>query len=191
MTWFKVDDTLPTHRKVLSLPRGARRLGAIGAWTMGGAWSSANGTEGLIPAAVLADLGIPTKVAADLLASGLWKREPQGYRMHDFLDYNPTAEKVAQDRAAAAERQRKAREKAKAARDATSAAANGHGASHDGSHGVTGGVTPGVSHGPPDPTRPEGEGRGGSLRSLPTTPRSAHGGVDHRREVDVPRGAAS
>lgn len=190
MPWFKVDDGLPMHRKVLALPRGARRLGAIGAWTMAGAWSSANGTEGRIPTAVLADLGIPTKVATDLLTCGLWKREPNGYRMHDFLDYNPTAEKVAQDRVAAAERQRKTRERAKAARDAASAAATGHGGSHAVSHSVTGGVTHGVSHGPPDPTRPEGEGRGGSLRSLPTTPRTALGEVDLRREVDVPRGAA-
>jgi hypothetical protein len=154
MTWFKVDDGLPTHRKVLSLPRGARRLSAIGAWTMAGAWTSANLTEGFIPKTVLADLGIGPKVAADLVSCGLWRAEKTGYRMHDFLDYNPTAERVQQDRADAAARQKKAREKARAAAKAAREAAE-NSSGHNVSSSVSHGVTNGVSHGPPDPTRPD------------------------------------
>ena len=115
MTWFKVDDGFPTHRKVLSIPRGQRRLAAVGAWTLTGAWCAANGTEGRIPESVLEEFGIPRKVADDLLAAGLWQRI-DGYEVHDYLDYNPTAEQVEADRVAARERQRRARERAKEAR---------------------------------------------------------------------------
>lgn len=115
--WFKVDDHLPTHRKVLAIPRGARRLAAVGGWTFGGAWCSANLTEGRIPTAVLEDLAIPTKQADDLVDSGLWVPDGKGYRMHDFAAYNPSKEQVERDRAAAAERQRRARERARQARE--------------------------------------------------------------------------
>lgn len=116
MAWFKVDDGFPTHRKVLAIPRGPRRLSAVGAWTLAGAWSSANGTEGRIPAHVVDELGIPPKVVADLLASGLWRSEDDGQQMHDFLDYNPSAAQVAADREAARVRQQRAREAARARR---------------------------------------------------------------------------
>lgn len=117
MPWFRVDDHFPTHRKVLSLPRGARRLTAVGAWTMAGAWCSANLTEGRIPSNVLDDLGITTKVATDLVDCGLWIRDGADYRMHDFTSYNPTRDQVKRDRKVAAERQRRARERAKERRD--------------------------------------------------------------------------
>lgn len=117
MPWFKVDDHLPTHRKVLAIPRGTRRLAAVGAWTFGGAWCSANLTEGAIPRAVLDDLGIPTRQATELATVGLWIPTDDGYLMHDFAAYNPTKIQVERDRAAAAERQRRARERARERRD--------------------------------------------------------------------------
>jgi hypothetical protein len=143
VTWFKVDDRLPTHRKVLSIPRGARRVAAIGAWTLCGAWVSGNGNDGHVPAHVLDDFGIPARAAADLVSCGMWKVSEDGYVIHDYLDYNPTGEQIANDRAAAAERQRRAREKAASRRDSRVTHAD---------------VTPPVTdprHGPPDPTRPD------------------------------------
>lgn len=112
MTWFKVDDALPTHRKILTIPRGARRLAAVGAWTLAGAWSSGALKDGHIPDSVLEELAIPPRAVEDLVAAGLWHRNGTGYVMHDYLDWNPSAEKVRAERAAAAERQRKAREAA-------------------------------------------------------------------------------
>lgn len=140
MSWFRVDDSLPTHRKVLSIPRGRRRRECVGSWTICGAWCSANNTEGLIPKPALIDLDIPQKVADDLVAAGLWRDEVSHYRMHDYLDYNPTAEQVAKARTDAAERQRRARERARESR-VTHAS-------------VTCAVTD-PRHGPPDPTRPD------------------------------------
>ncbi len=112
MTWLKVDDGFPTHRKVLAIPRGPRRLAAVGAWTLAGAWVAGNGQDGRVPDAVLDELAISPKVVADLVTSGLWMRNGSGHVMHDYLDYNPSAEKVAKERAEAAERQRRAREAA-------------------------------------------------------------------------------
>lgn len=136
MPWFKVDDALPANHKVLSIPRGPRRLAAVGAWTLAGAWTAANLQEGKIPTAVVGELGISARAVLDLVAAGLWLEVEGGYLMHDFLDYNPSAEQVRKDRADAAERQRRAREKAKASRRDSR-------------------VTHTVSHGPPDPTRPD------------------------------------
>ncbi len=152
MVWFKVDDSFPSHRKVLAIPRGPRRLAAIGAWTLAGAWSSANKTEGKLPDSILEELAVPLKVVADLVASGLWRSVENGYVMHDFLDYNPSAEQVDASRAAAAERQRKARERARAAREEA--------VRHTVSHVVTDAqrscdVTQASRSPRPDPTRPD------------------------------------
>lgn len=150
MTWFKVDDGLAMHRKVLSIPRGGRRLAAIGAWTIGGAWSSGNLTEGRLPKTVLDDLGVPAKVAADLCGAGLWIDLGQHYQMHDFLMYNPSADKVGEVRAAATERQRRARERAQKERTE----AKRHAVTHmPVTCEVTSTVT-GGRHGPPGPSRP-------------------------------------
>lgn len=122
MVWFKVDDGFPTHRKVLSIPRGKRRLAAVGAWTLTGAWSAANGTEGHIPGHIIDEFGIPSSVVDDLVTSGLWRTDDdkQGaQQMHDFLDYNPSAAQVALDREAARERQRRARERRRQQADVT------------------------------------------------------------------------
>lgn len=116
MVWFKVDDSFPTHRKVLAIPRGPRRLAAIGAWTLVGAWVAGNSNDGHVPEDVLSDFAVTPKVATDLVTAGLWRRVPDGYEVHDFLDYNPSKEKVDADRAAAAERQRRGRERQKMSR---------------------------------------------------------------------------
>lgn len=119
MTWFRVDDKFPTHRKVLSLPRGPRRLAAVGAWTLAGAWVSGSSHDGVVPSYVLDDLGIPPKVAVDLVTAGLWEATDDGYLVHDYPDYNPSKEQVDRDRAAAAERQRRGREKQRSRRDSS------------------------------------------------------------------------
>ncbi len=167
MPWFKVDDHFPTHHKVLSIPRGPRRLAALGAWTLGGAWTSANLKEGLVPEGVVEELAITTKAVADLVASGLWVRVPGGYQMHDFLNYNPTAEQVLKDRADAAERQRRAREKARLAR---LAAQQEDDPSRRDSHRDSRGSHTG-SHGPPDPTRSSSDLREDVDVELPATAR--------------------
>lgn len=146
MTWFKVDDGFAFHPKALSLTPAAGWL-----WVRAGAWSAAQLTNGRIPAGMVVAFGATVREAEDLVAAGLWKPDGSDWLFHDWLDYQPSREQVEAERAAAKDRQRKAREAAKAARDRASG------------HGVTSGEvlpeSPGSnagSNGPPDPTRPEG-----------------------------------
>jgi hypothetical protein len=104
MPWFKVDDGFHDHPKVLTAGNAA-----IGLWTRCGSYASKQSTNGFIPNAIAHAYGTKT-VIEKLVGSGLWIRVDGGYQMHDFLDYNPTADQVKADRRAAAERQAKWRE---------------------------------------------------------------------------------
>ncbi|MEU1020228.1 mucin-2 [Streptomyces sp. NPDC005898] len=117
MTWFKVDDTAHTNPKLLKAGNAA-----LGLWVRAGAYAAQHLTEGVIPG-VVAQLYGTAPQARKLVASGLWhahghscdrcQQPPAGdYVMHDFLTYNPTRARVEDDRAAAAERQKRARERA-------------------------------------------------------------------------------
>lgn len=106
MTWFKVDDSLHSHPKVL-----ATEPAALGLWVIAGSWSSGNLTEGFVPDHVLPRL-LPdsAKLARELVAAGLWRRVQGGYTFHDWHDYNPSKEAVSNRRRAAAERQQRWRQ---------------------------------------------------------------------------------
>ena len=106
MTWFRLCDTLPFHRKVMQAGNEA-----VGAWARAGAWSSGNLTEGYIPPEIAAVIA-PPQAWADLRAAGLTEAPPDGRpgeQLHDFLEYNPTAETVRAERQATKERVQKFR----------------------------------------------------------------------------------
>lgn len=169
MVWFKVDDSFHSHRKVKSIPR-AERGKAIGLWSMAGSLAADQLTDGFVLADDVEDLGCTKKEARALILVRLWHEPghdcekcpavPAGqYLFHDFLEFNRPRAVVLAERAAAAERQRKAREASKAKRDAEE--------SHTDSHAVTSPVTHAAtssdvtsppdceSQSPrPDPTRP-------------------------------------
>lgn len=116
MTWFKVDDTAHAHPKLLKAGNAA-----VGLWLRGGAYAAQHLTEGAVPG-VVAQLYGTAPQARKLITSGLWHahghtcprcpQPPAGdFQMHDFLTYNPTRQKVEAERARAAERQQRAREK--------------------------------------------------------------------------------
>jgi hypothetical protein len=188
VVWFKVDDGFYTSRKVLSIPR-TQRLAAVGLWTMAGNWSARELTDGKVPEYVLAEIGATSKLRQALTEARLWlDRGSAGIEFHSWADYQPTREEVEAERAKAAERQRKWRERK---RDAM-------GDEHV-SHGVTDPVTNGVSNGAPtrpDPTRPDqieeeaslllGEARLKEHR-LPKdwTPTKAHFDLAKERGVDL------
>lgn len=94
MTWFKLDDKSAFHRKVLAAGNEA-----WGAFCRAGASSSGEGTDGLITRAV-AEAIAPARVWARLVAVGLAERDSEDYRLHDFLDWNPSAEQVRAKQAA-------------------------------------------------------------------------------------------
>lgn len=111
MGWFKTGDGLHAHRKT-------RRAGleAMGLWIVAASWSSQQLTEGFIPQWFVDGWPRGRTLARHLLDAGLWTCAVDdgeaGWQFHDWLDYNPSAEQERARKDAAAERQRRARDKA-------------------------------------------------------------------------------
>jgi hypothetical protein len=113
MTWFKVDDSLHGHPKLVELESGPRFAEAIALWTIAGSWCAHHLTDGRVPTAALRKL-VPfpaAKAAAELVRVGLWTEADGGYQFHGWSDYQPTKERVEADRAANAGRLAKWRSK--------------------------------------------------------------------------------
>lgn len=104
--WFKVDDALAMHMKAFMA--GNR---ALGLWVRAGSWSMHQLSNGFIPREVVQALGGDWDDAAGLINAGLWQEAEGGYMFHDWAEYQPTREQVLAERAAAAERKRRSREK--------------------------------------------------------------------------------
>ena len=95
MTWAKLDDGFPEHPKVIGLSDAAFRthVAAI-------CYAARNLTDGHIPAAALLAVsrGKP-KAVAELHAAGVWHENGgEGYIIHDYLEYNPSKERVERER---------------------------------------------------------------------------------------------
>lgn len=103
MVWFKVDDALATHDKVLIAGNAA-----MGLWVRAGAWSAQHLTDGHVPTHAVRLLGNAAQAAA-LVRARLWVKVEDGYLFHEWHDYQPTREKVERDRQEARERMKKIR----------------------------------------------------------------------------------
>ena len=132
MVWFRSDDGFNSHPKVVAIPRGATRLRATGLWHAVGVWCAQQLTDGSFAPHMIAEHGGTRTDARWLLDVELWHRlgegcdtdtcppgQPGMHQMHDYLAQNPSREQVLAERAAAAERQRRARNKAKEKRTAS------------------------------------------------------------------------
>lgn len=86
MAWFKVDDKLWGHPKWLATPVRARGL-----WVTAGSWCASQETDGAVPRHVLATLGGRAVDAAALVDAGLWATTRQGWRFHDWSQFQPDA----------------------------------------------------------------------------------------------------
>lgn len=106
MPWFKVDDGLPSSRKVLGIPR-RDRLAAIGLWTLGGAWSAKELQDGAVPSYMIVELGATRRVAEALVTAGLWSRTSSGYAFVNWDEFQPTRADVVAAREKNAEKLRK------------------------------------------------------------------------------------
>lgn len=141
MTWFKIDDTLALHPKVIEAGNAA-----IGLWVRAGSYSAQQLTDGYVSRRALTMLGTRSQAAA-LVAAGLWDAVPGGWQFHDWTDYQPTRADVERDRAATKERQARWRENRK--RNAVTNTSR---------NAVTNDVTNGVTNAAPGdgaPTRPD------------------------------------
>lgn len=128
MTWLKKDDGFPGHRKIRRLTDGAYRLHDTAL-----CYAAHDETDGLIRPEDIDEMRHGARLRRHipvLVEAGLWDVVPRGWMLHDFLDYNPSHVQLEAERAAARDRQARARAKRRGVAD-------------DDGHGVTNGVTHG------------------------------------------------
>jgi len=103
VTWIKVDDDFYDHPKFLALTHSGVAL-----WVTALAWCGHHKTDGVIPRAAVQRLGHDFATADALVAAGLWITTDTGWRVHEFTEYQRSAEQVeklsAAGRKAAAQR---------------------------------------------------------------------------------------
>jgi hypothetical protein len=104
MAWLRIESNFASHRKVLAagqqLGKGAVAR-VIGIWTIGACYAVAHLTDGLVPGIILEDTRYdkkPGEIIDAMVAAGLLHAEGNGYRLHDFNDYNPSAAAVLEKR---------------------------------------------------------------------------------------------
>jgi hypothetical protein len=105
MSWFKLCDRIPFHRKVIDAGNEA-----FGAWCRMGAQASADLSDGVVSDAMASLIVGPGRedVLARLVRVRLLERVEGGYLVHDYLEYNPSAAEVHEHRAEVAEARRAA-----------------------------------------------------------------------------------
>jgi hypothetical protein len=105
MPWFNVDDGFSNSKPVMRIPRRYRAV-AIGVWTLTGAWSAKELTDGFIPDAVLEEYGATPKIIDLLVDAGLWETNPNGVRFQNWAKWQRTKQQVLDYRSAETERKR-------------------------------------------------------------------------------------
>lgn len=98
VTWFRVDDKSHSHPKVLVAGNAA-----WGLYVRCGAWCADQLTDGKIPKNVAKLFGKPSECRA-LVAAGLWTENGEFYVIPDYLEFNPSRQRVEGERASARER---------------------------------------------------------------------------------------
>ena len=112
MTWFKVDDGFPEHRKLEELETNSDLWAAcLAVWLAAGCDCSRRLTEGKISVERLSRITPfgrkAVAIAGRMVALGLWEKSGSSYLFHDWHDYQPEAEVVEERRENAKERKKK------------------------------------------------------------------------------------
>jgi hypothetical protein len=146
MPWVRFDDRFPTHRKVRRLSDAAFRLHVSAIH-----WCAEHLTDGHVPADELdlvSDVRDPKAAVAELEPK-LWEPLEDGWLIHDFLEYQPSAAEVRSTRAKRADAGRlggKRSAEARRSKPEANASANGEAEAQ--------------ANGNPGPARPVPEERG-------------------------------
>lgn len=110
MTWFKVDDTLAFHPKVMQAGNPA-----MGLWVRAGSWASQQLTDGYVPDDVARTLGSRAEIGR-LVDSGLWlPGVTGGFQFHQWNEGGRQPKRNDVEARREADRQRKAAARAAAA----------------------------------------------------------------------------
>ena len=137
MSWGKIDDRLAFHPKVMAAGNTA-----MGLWVRALAYCAQFETDGWLDSGAVLSLGGRKRDADRLVTAGLWEVDGEGYRFHEWAEYQPTKAQKDAERSATRERVTEWRARNKRGRN-----------------GAGNGVTPPVSNGTctPAPTRPDPE----------------------------------
>lgn len=98
MSWIRIDDRAPWHRKILDAGPAAAWL-----WVCGLAYANQQTAhDGFVPESAIPFLPIKDaeSIVPELQRVGLWDRVEGGYIIHDYHDFQPTKEEVEELRAA-------------------------------------------------------------------------------------------
>lgn len=106
MAYFKVEDTLAFHPKVLRAGNAA-----MGLWVRAGAYCTQQLTDGRVPEDMIRTLGGTAADAQRLVDAGLWERDRGGFVFHEWAESgrNWTRAQVESRRKADRRRQQKHR----------------------------------------------------------------------------------
>lgn len=125
MPWVKLDDQFFAHPKVVEVSNEAKLLYLAGLTYCAGQLTDGRIGRGALRA-VAASLGLDPALAVELVGVGLWSATEAGYAVHDYLEYQPSAEQVRAQRAENARRQAEWRGRRRATRaDERNAVTNG------------------------------------------------------------------
>ena len=119
MPWFKVDDGFPEHDKLEEIEDDyVLHALCVAAWTLLGADCARRRTGGFVSESrVLKVLAFWPAKARDKATAALvkplklWEPAPGGWQFHDWNDYQPSAEELAEEKNLKTERQRRYRKK--------------------------------------------------------------------------------
>lgn len=98
MSWARIDDKMAYGAKTIAAGNEA-----VGAWVRMLAWSCERGTDGLVPQQVALNIAGKAKVLDRLVEVRMLDQEGEDFRIHDFLDWNPSYEQAASKRQARSE----------------------------------------------------------------------------------------
>lgn len=172
MPWFKVDDNLAFHHKVVAAGNAA-----MGLWVRAGALCAQQLTDGFVPDHMITALD-GRKHVRRLVEVGLWTAVEGGYQFHEWTERQPTRESVEADREAARQRMKALRSGGRSSRERSEDVR----ANNARSSGA-------VRDPRPDPTRPSSSKRTTSPRAagLPDTwqPSTAHRALAAERRINI------
>jgi hypothetical protein len=100
MSWARIDDQLAFHRKVVSAGNAS-----VGAWIRMLTWCAAHLSDGRVPESIARIIATQDEIDRSVRA-GLLEQSGNDYVIHDYLQWNPSAEEVRQQRELDRERKR-------------------------------------------------------------------------------------
>lgn len=90
MGWVRISDDFYDHHAHVDLT-----LEAWGLWVWGLAWANRNLTDGVLPRAAVKRMDSDGTASEALLAAGRWRELDEGRLViHDYLDFQPSAEQI-------------------------------------------------------------------------------------------------